>query len=61
MARSSGKVTNLAVREGNQVKANQLLLEISDNSAEEQLRATEAAIAVASRQMDTAQGQADSG
>ena len=57
ISRSSGKVTNLAVREGNQVKANQLLLEISDNSAQEQLRATEAAIDVASRQMDSAKAK----
>ncbi len=57
VSRSSGKVTNLAVREGNLVKTNQLLLEISDNSAEEQLRATEAAIAVASSQMDSAQAR----
>ena len=57
VSRSSGKVTNLAVREGNLVTANQLLLEISDNSAQEQLRATEAAIDVASRQMDSAQAK----
>ncbi len=57
VSRSSGKVTNLAVREGNQVKANQLLLEISDNSAQEQLRATEAAIEVATRQMESARAR----
>jgi len=57
VSRSSGKVTNLAVREGNQVKADQLLLEISDNSAREQLRATEAAIEVATRQMESARAK----
>lgn len=57
VSRSSGKVTNLAVREGNQVEADQLLLEISDNSAQEQLRATEAAIEVASRQMESARAK----
>ncbi len=57
VARSSGKVTNLAVREGNPVKKDQLLLEISDNSASEQLRSTQAAIEVATRQMESARAR----
>jgi RND family efflux transporter MFP subunit len=57
VARSSGKLTRLDVREGSQVKVGQVLLEISDNTSDEQLRAAEAGIKAAERQVESAQAQ----
>ncbi|MDT8421864.1 MAG: efflux RND transporter periplasmic adaptor subunit [Desulfuromonadales bacterium] len=53
-ARSSGLVARLEVREGARVSEGQLLLEISDNSAAERLRAADAAVRVAERHTATA-------
>ncbi|HEY5674132.1 MAG TPA: efflux RND transporter periplasmic adaptor subunit [Malonomonas sp.] len=57
VARSSGQITRLAAREGERVAKGQLLVEISDNSASEQLNAAEAAIAVAQGRRDAAQAK----
>ncbi len=57
VARSSGKVTKLNVREGAVTTEGQVLLEISDNTAGEQLRAAEASIRAAERQVESAQAR----
>lgn len=53
-ARSSGQIVRLGVREGDRVRAGQLLVEIGDNPATEQLRAADAVIAAAEGRLNAA-------
>jgi RND family efflux transporter MFP subunit len=57
VARSSGQIARLGVREGDRVRKDQLLVEIADNPAAEQLRAAEAVIAAAEGRLKAAQAK----
>ena len=56
-ARSSGRITQLQVREGDRVAAGQSLLKITDNPATENLQAASAALAAAEGSLATAKSR----
>jgi len=57
-ARTDGRVTRIAVREGEQVQAGDLLLTIADNQAADRLREAEAALSGAMNRLAAAEARA---
>jgi len=57
VARSSGIITQFAVREGDSLQVGQLLVAIGDDPAVDQLRMAEAAVTSAEKQLATAQAR----